>query len=135
MTKSHTTPHRKTQGGKDFRKRVQRNNAKPMTSSPQATTPARIGDASAPASIILKAGREKSLQRRHPWIFSGAIDCINGAPDSGDTLAVRDTSSHGRRSTPIRKLAPEYGHGRKMKKSMLSFSVSVLLMPYLRATH
>lgn len=23
--------------------------------------------------LILKAGREKSLARRHPWVFSGAV--------------------------------------------------------------
>jgi 23S rRNA (cytosine1962-C5)-methyltransferase len=41
------------------------------------------------AAIILKAGREKSLLRRHPWIFSGAIERVDGAPVSGDTLPVR----------------------------------------------
>ncbi len=50
----------------------------------------RIGAASANPGIILKAGREKSLQRRHLWIFSGAVECIDGAPASGDTLPVRD---------------------------------------------
>jgi len=50
----------------------------------------RIGAASANPGIILKAGREKSLQRRHPWIFSGAVECIDGAPASGDTVPVRD---------------------------------------------
>jgi 23S rRNA (cytosine1962-C5)-methyltransferase len=38
--------------------------------------------------IILKMGRERSLLRRHPWIFSGAIERIEGEPQSGDTLAV-----------------------------------------------
>ncbi len=37
---------------------------------------------------ILKAGREKSLLRRHPWIFSGAIERVNGQPQNGDTVAV-----------------------------------------------
>jgi len=92
MTKSHSTPHRQSQGGKAFRKRVRRNDSRPVAPSPQDTT--RIGDASAPACLILKAGREKSLQRRHPWIFSGAVDCINGAPVSGDTLAIRDNAGN-----------------------------------------
>ena len=26
-----------------------------------------------PLELILKEGREKSLLRRHPWIFSGAV--------------------------------------------------------------
>lgn len=37
---------------------------------------------------ILKAGREKSLLRRHPWIFSGAIERASGQPQNGDTVAV-----------------------------------------------
>jgi len=39
--------------------------------------------------IILKAGREKSLLRRHPWIFSGAIARVEGSPADGDTVEVR----------------------------------------------
>jgi 23S rRNA (cytosine1962-C5)-methyltransferase len=40
--------------------------------------------------IKLKRGREKSLKRRHPWIFSGAIEKASGK--SGDTLEVRSAS-------------------------------------------
>ena len=29
--------------------------------------------------ILLKAGREKSLQHFHPWVFSGAIERALGA--------------------------------------------------------
>ena len=39
-------------------------------------------------TVRLKAGREKSLLRRHPWIFAGAIDSIQGAPVDGDTVQV-----------------------------------------------
>jgi 23S rRNA (cytosine1962-C5)-methyltransferase len=39
--------------------------------------------------LILKAGREKSLLRRHPWVFSGAVARMDGNPESGDTVAVR----------------------------------------------
>ena len=38
--------------------------------------------------IVLRAGREKSLRHRHPWIFSGAIDRVEGDPASGETVAV-----------------------------------------------
>ena len=38
--------------------------------------------------IILKDGREKSLLRRHPWIFSGAIGRVEGAPADGDTVQI-----------------------------------------------
>jgi 23S rRNA (cytosine1962-C5)-methyltransferase len=41
------------------------------------------------AAIILKPGREKSLLRRHPWIFSGAIADVDGQPEAGDTVDVR----------------------------------------------
>ncbi len=38
--------------------------------------------------LILKDGREKSLLRRHPWIFSGAIGRVEGAPADGDTVQI-----------------------------------------------
>lgn len=40
-------------------------------------------------ALILKRGREKSLKRRHPWIFSGAIERVAGQPAAGDTVEVR----------------------------------------------
>ncbi len=39
-------------------------------------------------AIYLKPGREKSLLRRHPWVFSGAVDRVQGEPASGATVAV-----------------------------------------------
>jgi 23S rRNA (cytosine1962-C5)-methyltransferase len=88
--KPRSTPHRQSQGGKDFRKRVQR--AKQQDApAVQSNTKPRSGNPSANPAITLKEGRERSLQRRHPWIFSGAVECIDGAPASGDTLPVRDT--------------------------------------------
>ena len=39
--------------------------------------------------LILKAGREKSLARRHPWVFSGAVARVQGDPEPGDSVAVR----------------------------------------------
>lgn len=38
--------------------------------------------------IFLKAGREKSLLRRHPWVFSGAIQQVEGEPAPGGTVEV-----------------------------------------------
>lgn len=38
--------------------------------------------------IILKRGREESLMRFHPWVFSGAIAEIQGNPAEGDLVAV-----------------------------------------------
>ena len=39
-------------------------------------------------SIVLKPGREKSLLRRHPWIFSGAIERVEGDPRPGETVEI-----------------------------------------------
>ena len=44
--------------------------------------------------IVLKPGKEKSLLRRHPWVFSGAIASVEGDPPSGAT--VRVTAHDGR---------------------------------------
>jgi len=38
--------------------------------------------------LRLKPGRERSLRRLHPWIFSGAVEETDGAPRSGDTVQV-----------------------------------------------
>ena len=38
--------------------------------------------------VILKPGREKSLRHRHPWVFSGAVERVEGEPASGSTVAV-----------------------------------------------
>ena len=38
--------------------------------------------------LILKAGREKSLKRRHPWVFSGAMAKVQGSPAPGETVGV-----------------------------------------------
>lgn len=40
-------------------------------------------------AIILQSGREKSLKRRHPWIFSGAVRSVTGEPLPGETVEVR----------------------------------------------
>lgn len=41
------------------------------------------------ATIYLKPKREKSLLRKHPWVFSGAIARIEGSAQSGDTVMIR----------------------------------------------
>jgi len=38
--------------------------------------------------IHLKPKKEESLRRFHPWVFSGAIQFIEGKPDEGDLVAV-----------------------------------------------
>ena len=39
--------------------------------------------------LILKPSREKSLLRRHPWVFSGAVDRVEGEPSTGATVELR----------------------------------------------
>jgi 23S rRNA (cytosine1962-C5)-methyltransferase len=39
-------------------------------------------------TVILKKGREKNLLQRHPWIFSGAIERVEGEPGIGETVTV-----------------------------------------------
>lgn len=41
-----------------------------------------------PAKVVLNRGRESSVQRRHPWIFSGAIARIEGQTADGDWVQV-----------------------------------------------
>lgn len=40
------------------------------------------------ARITLKKGKEQSVKRYHPWIFSGAIARITGSPAEGDVVEV-----------------------------------------------
>src|SRR6218665_3731238 len=40
------------------------------------------------ASIELKKDREASVKRMHPWIFSGAIQTVNGEAADGDWVEV-----------------------------------------------
>jgi 23S rRNA (cytosine1962-C5)-methyltransferase len=42
--------------------------------------------------LILKPGREKSLKRRHPWVFSGAVAKVQGNPGAGDTVGIRSAT-------------------------------------------
>lgn len=41
--------------------------------------------------ITLKAGREKSLRRHHPWVFSGSIAKVDGNPGMGETVSIYDS--------------------------------------------
>ena len=41
--------------------------------------------------VRLKKGKEVSLLRRHPWVFSGAVKKIEGDPEEGDFVKVLDS--------------------------------------------
>jgi 23S rRNA (cytosine1962-C5)-methyltransferase len=40
------------------------------------------------ASLVLKPDREKSILRRHPWVFSGAVGEVRGNPEPGETVEI-----------------------------------------------
>ena len=40
-------------------------------------------------TVTLKSSKEKSLLRRHPWVYANAIERIDGKPASGATVVVR----------------------------------------------
>jgi 23S rRNA (cytosine1962-C5)-methyltransferase len=40
-------------------------------------------------TVTLKPSKEKSLLRRHPWIYANAIDRVDGKPAPGATVLVR----------------------------------------------
>jgi 23S rRNA (cytosine1962-C5)-methyltransferase len=42
------------------------------------------------AKVILKPGKEQSLLRFHPWVFSGAIHSVSGEIEEGDIVEVLD---------------------------------------------
>src|SRR6185436_11899885 len=50
---------------------------------------AEVHQAESMNRLVLKTGREKSLKRHHPWVFSGAIEKVEGKPESGETVEVR----------------------------------------------
>ncbi|PHI35376.1 23S rRNA (cytosine(1962)-C(5))-methyltransferase RlmI [Pseudoalteromonas sp. GCY] len=39
-------------------------------------------------ALYLQSGREKSLNRKHPWVFSKAIKKVKGKPALGDTVKI-----------------------------------------------
>ncbi len=47
-------------------------------------------------TLVLKRGKEKSVLRRHPWIFSGAIAGYVGEqmPENGDLVSVEDAQGN-----------------------------------------
>lgn len=45
-----------------------------------------------PATIHLSPGKEKSLRRLHPWVFSGAIARVKGSPADGETVSVHSST-------------------------------------------
>ncbi|MCG8353869.1 MAG: class I SAM-dependent methyltransferase [Chloroflexales bacterium] len=44
------------------------------------------------ASVTLRPGRERPVQQRHPWVFSGAIAQLRGQPRNGDVVEVHSAA-------------------------------------------
>jgi 23S rRNA (cytosine1962-C5)-methyltransferase len=42
--------------------------------------------------VLLKKGRERSILKRHPWIYSGAVERCDGVTEPGCTVDVVDSS-------------------------------------------
>ena len=40
------------------------------------------------ALVILKRGRDKSIKRKHPWIFSGAIETVKDVKQNGEIVEI-----------------------------------------------
>ncbi len=45
-------------------------------------------------TVRLKKGKDKAVKQLHPWIFSGAIEQINGKPQNGDIVILSDHQNH-----------------------------------------
>lgn len=46
------------------------------------------------AKVILKKGKEKSIQRRHPWVFSGAVYGVTQELNDGEMVDVVDADNN-----------------------------------------
>jgi 23S rRNA (cytosine1962-C5)-methyltransferase len=46
------------------------------------------------ASVKLLPNREKSIRHRHPWVYSGAVAGVDGAPGAGAVVDVRDAAGN-----------------------------------------
>jgi 23S rRNA (cytosine1962-C5)-methyltransferase len=43
------------------------------------------------SKVVLKKGKEESILRFHPWVYSGAIDRIDGVVEEGDIVTVHSS--------------------------------------------
>ncbi|HEY0665875.1 MAG TPA: class I SAM-dependent methyltransferase [Gallionella sp.] len=88
---SNKRPDARRSGGKpDFRNRSRYGRSPERRSASAQSTAPRTRPGSGQPAVILKEGREKSLLRHHPWVFSGAVEFIEGTPANGDTVVVCD---------------------------------------------
>ncbi len=89
------------------------------------------------AKIVLKSGKDQSVRRYHPWIFSGAIKKIYGNPAEGDIVEVYDNkdsflavghyqpSSIAVRILSFEQVTPDIGFFRDIIKRAINYRKSV----------
>jgi 23S rRNA (cytosine1962-C5)-methyltransferase len=87
--------------------------------------------------IVLKSGKEQSLKRFHPWVFSGAIKKIYGNPAEGELVDVFDNkdnflatghfapSSIAVRVLSFEQITPDINFFREKIKSAIAYRKSV----------
>lgn len=46
------------------------------------------------SEVVIKKGKQRSIERFHPWVFSGAVQHIVGEPKEGDLVRVVDFQSN-----------------------------------------
>ncbi|WP_422205339.1 hypothetical protein [Acidovorax sp.] len=87
-------------------------------------------------TIRLKLGKERSLQRRHPWVFDSAI--AKGSGDSGGTVRVESYEGQflaGRQSTPrwsVARAHVAFNGVDENRASFLDADVNASLCQFLR---
>jgi 23S rRNA (cytosine1962-C5)-methyltransferase len=87
--------------------------------------------------IVLKSGKDQSVRRYHPWVFSGAIKKIIGNPSEGDVVDVYDNKeeflatghfqpgSIAVRILSFRQLTPDSGFFREKISAAISYRRSL----------
>lgn len=90
--------------------------------------------------IVLKSGKEQSVKRFHPWIFSGAIKKMYGDPAEGDLVDVFDNkdnflavghyqpSSIAVRVLSFEKVEPDLGFFRERIKNAIIYRKAIGLI-------
>ena len=71
-------------------------------------------------TVTLKPGRENSLKRRHPWVFSGAIGSVGQSPDSGATVELRSADG-------VRLALAAWSPSSQIRARVLSFDVDTTI--------
>ncbi|MBT8147879.1 MAG: 23S rRNA (cytosine(1962)-C(5))-methyltransferase RlmI, partial [Gammaproteobacteria bacterium] len=78
-------------------------------------------------TVRLKKGRDASLLRHHPWVFSGAIDSVEGTPEAGALVQV---VSHDQQVLGVGGYSPQS----QIRVRLFSFSDSTVDESFFRHT-